>query len=204
MRYLKMLSLSAVVAAILMALAGPASAETTVCKVTEEPCSAGNSYPVGTEIEAVSIEGEGVSKPTLTSPFGNISCNITMKGKNETTTTPSGKAFSLTFTSCVGGTAEMVTLGSLVVHHDAEHNGRLSTQGTVVKVVQAGVTCYYSAEIESTGTGGETRIIHTTANPKRIMTAPHSSSFFCPESAPFHATYKVTKPSTPGYVTTGV
>ena len=210
MRYLKILGLALIAATALMAFAGAgtASAETTACKVTETPCSVANGYRVGQEIHAISIEGGGLSQPTLTAPLGNVHCNSTIKGKLARETTPLIEVEELTWTQCEGGTAETKKLGNMVIHHDTaengEHNGSVTLEGFVVKVVQAGITCYYSSEgIEGTLTAGVDPIVHITAEPTVLHTAEFPSSSFCPAKAPWHATYTVTTPQ-PIYITTGV
>ena len=207
MKYLKILGLAAVAATALMAFvgAGTASAETTLCTATETPCST-NHPPLGTTLSAEGIAGEGVTKPTLTAPFGNITCSSTISGPISTTTTPEGSVTvaNLSWTGCVGGTAETKTGGTIKIHHDAEHNGVVTLAGFVVKVTQAGIPCWYESKtaaggpLEGTFTGGTvggTAIIHLTAEPVVISNATHPSSGFCPTKAPWHATYKVTAPA---------
>ena len=210
MRCLKMFGLAAVAAAALMAFvgAGTASAETTLCTDTAGTKCAS----VGTELRGTSIEGAGVSKPTLTAPFGDIKCNSEIKGKVGTTTTPKGSvaAADLTWTSCEGGTAVTRTGGEMIIHHDAEHNGTVTIKNFVVTVTQAGVMCSYGGELTGTFTGGTDPIIHITAEPIVIKNDPnHPSDFFCPEKAPWHATYTVdhvggAKTPEPLYAVTGV
>lgn len=198
MRYLKILGLAAVAAAALMAFvgAGTASAETTLCTETTTPCPAGKMWGPGqagmTEIHAESEPGTGFTQPTLTAPFGNISCDMTINGPIESTTTPKGKATALNITNCKGGTAHTVTLGTNELHWDAEHNGKLTIEGFVVTVEQAGVTCYYGGAINGTLTGSATPTLEITAEAKVIDTAVHNSDLFCPGGAATHAAFKVT------------
>lgn len=215
MKYLKILGLAAVAATALMAFAGAgtASAETTLCTTTpvgtpelpETTCPEAEMLGPGrgTEMESISAEStagaEEITKPTLTgSPFGTIKCNSTVSGKIETTTTPEGKveAANLGWSGCEGGTATTATGGTIQIHWDAEHNGKVTFKGFVVKVVQAGIPCFYSTGegIEGTLTGGEPAIIHITTTVPVIHTEVHNSSAFCPVNAVWHATYKVTSP----------
>lgn len=207
MRYLKILGLAAIAATALMAFAGAgtATAETTLCT---EP--AGGMCLTNQTLRGTAIEGGGVSKPTLTAPFGNISCGSELEGKIERATTPSGNVAKLSWTNCVGGTAETVTLGKITIHHDVENNGTVTLENFVVKVVQAGIPCYYeSGEIHGTFTAGADPKVDITAEPKVIDTEVHNSSAFCPASAPWHATYTldvVGEPENPKplYVVTGI
>lgn len=207
--YLKILGLAAIAASAVMAFAGTgtASAATTLCTVTETECKgAGNMWGPEQkgmeEVVAVGIEGGGVTKPTLTAPFGNISCKSELKvpiemtggGATPETTTPTGIASSLTWTECTGGSAETHQKGRIIIHWDVEHNGTVTFENFFVKVTQAGIPCYYSSNnVEGTLTGGNPAIIHITAEPKVFDdNANTNSSAFCPASAPWHATYKIT------------
>lgn len=230
MKYLKILGLAAIAAAALMAFvgAGTAAAETTLCKETPvtgpegtTACPEGKEYVVGQKIVSEGVEtpktehqtpgeskttAEKVSAPTLTGPFGSITCTAAkVEGEIETATTPSGKATTSWETAekpCTGGTAQTVTPGKLTIHHDAEHNGTVTLEGFIVKVVQAGIPCYYSSEgVDGTLTGGNLAVLHVTAKVPKIDTATHDSNAFCPATGDWHATYKVTSP-TPLYVTT--
>lgn len=206
MKALKMLGLAAAAVIALMAFVGTgtASSETTLCTQTATPTC--THPPLNETLEGVGGEGGGLSKPTLTAPFGNISCNSTIKGKIETTTTPESlvPAPSLAFTNCINGTAQTVTGGTIRAHHDGEHNGTTTFMIILVKVVQAGVTCYYESKdttgnpLHGTFTGGTvggTAFISITAEPTVIDTAVHDSSAFCPAHAPWHATYRLTAPA---------
>jgi hypothetical protein len=208
MKYLRIFGLAAVAAAATMAFlgAGTASAATTLCTVTETECKgAGNMWGPGQagmeKIVAVSQEGTDVTRPTLTAPFGNISCNSELEGPIEMTgggsgieTTPTGIATKLTWTECAGGTAETHQKGRIIIHWDSEHNGTVTFENFFVKVTQAGIPCYYSSNgVEGTLTGGNPAIIHITAEPKVFDDNDKTnSSAFCPEKAPWHATYKIT------------
>ena len=220
MKYLQILGLATVAMAALFAFvgAGTASAvdKSVLCKVTENPCLAVNHVAIGTQITSKSTgtpenetadgtKHKAIAKPSLTgSPFGTIKCDSEVKGNLETTTTPTGEvvAGNLSWTNCEGGTATTSTGGKLVIHHDAAHNGTVTFTGFVVKVVQAGVPCYYTGEgVDGTLTGGNPAILHVTATVPVIDTETHNSSAFCPANAQWHATYEVTSPK-PLYVST--
>lgn len=211
MKYLKALGLAAIAAATLViAAAGPVSAETTVCANT----SGTECYPVGQEVKAVSVatpevttEGgtkhSAISRPTSTGGLGPMSCDVAVEGTSEKATTPSGKGKETTV-NCTGGTNTAATNGTITVHHDAEHNGTVTFEGFVRKVVQAGIPCYYSSEgVHGTLTGGSPAIIHITSTVAKIDTATHDSSAFCPAAVITHATYEVKTPGS-AYVIAGV
>lgn len=205
MKYVKMLGLAAVAAAALMAFvgAGTASAETTLCKVTETPCSSTNMYPVGTEIKSSLVAG---TKAVLT-PAGElptIECEASaVEGKTETTTTPEGKISTLSFTKC-NQTVETVETGKLQIHYDAEHNGTLTASGVRVRVkaLFGALSCDFGGEVNAglTVTGGAPAKVDATATIPMIQ---KTGSINCPESAVWHAEYNVTSPN-PLYISNGV
>jgi len=197
MKYLKMIGLAAVAAAALMAFAGAgtASAETTLCADT----AGASCYGKGTVVDASLVAG---TKAVLTPAgfFGsNVECAIsTVKGKVETTTTASGKIEQLTFEECT----DPVTVtkpGKLAIHHDGEHNGKLTVTGYEVHVEQSSLPCTFAGNITEgiTVTGGSMAKVDATA------TLEGTSSFPCPSSAVWHAEYTVNQPE-PLYVVTGV
>lgn len=213
MKSAKPLVLAVVAASALIGfvMADAASAETTPCKVTEEPCAAANSWPVGTENEAKSIAGSDFTKNTLTSESflgANIRCHSTLRGKIETATTPSGKG-EVTTSECEGPeTVSSITNGTITIHHDSElngtHNGVVTLEGFVDHTKLNGVSCLFGGAVQGTLTGGVTPVIHFTTNVKLIKEhLTLRSSFLCPAEAVWHATYEVIKPK-PLYITTGV
>lgn len=205
MKYLKVLGVATLAAASLMAWAGvgTASAETTICKTTEDPWSEANRYTVGTKITAKSIAGGEAAKPTLTiSGLRNISCKSTLNGQIETTTTPSGKGEATT-SECTGGTVTTITNGIITIHHDAEHNAVVTAEGFIRKFVIGGLTCHYGGGVvaDTLPVGGPA-IIDVTTPVNKVNTVAEPSSAFCPATATTHATYEVTAPK-PLYTTKG-
>jgi hypothetical protein len=198
MKHLKMLSIAAVLAAALMALigAGAAQAETTLCKVTEDNCSAANRYGVGTVITATSTE-----PAVLKAGFSTITCNkSTVIGTIETATTPSGKNSTLSFSECGSATVTTLKPGSLQLHWDAEHNGNLTTSGVEVQVTDIGVTCVYGGEVKSglTLTGGNP----ATLDAVEASIPKVSGGFLCGNPSKWTAHYKISP--TPLYVSKGL
>jgi len=210
MRYLKAMMLAAIAAAAFMIVgAGTASAETTLCKVTESPCSEANMYPIGTEIDASLEKG---TKAVL-DPSGFFSEPIeceesTVKGQTETTTTPEGKISSLTFAKC-DHVVKVMKPGKLKIHWDVEHNGTLTAEGVEVTAEEFGLSCIFGGTVTSgiTVTGGTMATVHasTTEAEGSPMTAVVQglSSFPCPGSAVWTAKYTVNTPE-PLYVSKGV
>jgi hypothetical protein len=203
MKYLKILGLAAVTAAALMASggAGTASAETTLCKTTTEPCTEG--YGVGTVIKGTSVNSK------WTTAFITDSCKkSTFEGKTETATTPKGKLTSFTWSECSFPTAA-ATLGELQVHHDplpesGKHNGNVTLLGTVVKIEAFGMICHYFGEVKEglTLKAGASPVLVANARVTLVNTASHTSGGFCSPEGAWTAEYPIT-PS-PTYVTTGV
>jgi hypothetical protein len=205
MKYVKMLGLAAVAAAALMAFvgAGTASAETTLCEVTENSCSSANMYPTGTEIKA-SLVGGTKAVLTPSNELPTIECSVSeVEGKTETTTTPEGNNTKLSFTSC-NQTVETLEKGKLQIHYDAEDNGSLTASGVRVRVkaLFGSLSCDFGGNVTSglTATGGTSPKVDATATIPMIQ---ETGFIECPKSAVWHAEYNVTSPS-PLYVSSGV
>ena len=195
MRYLKVLGLAAVAAAALMAFvgAGTASAETTACKVTEEPCSVGNQVT-----SIVAHLAPGTTAVLTPSGFfaSDVTCTeSTMSGEVKTATTPKGPG-SLSFVGC-SDPVKVINSPEIIAHHDGGHNGTLTAKSFEVEVEQSGLTCIFGTEANEgiTLTGSSTTpIVDATA------TIPSTSGFPCPSSSVWHAKYHVTSPV---FITTG-
>jgi hypothetical protein len=204
MKYLKILGLAAVAAAALMAFvgAGTASAETTACKATEDPCAAGNAYGVGTKVVAHNELEPAVL--TAAGGFVEIVCQkSTIDGEITRATTPTGGPTAaggagLTFEEC-NNTVEVLEDPRLTIHHDGEHNGLIKVESFKVRVKASGLTCTFGGEVNSgiTLTGGTSPTVDATA------TINLKEGFFCPSTAVWHAKYALTEPK-PLYITTGV
>jgi hypothetical protein len=198
MKYLKILGLAAMAAAALMAFAGAgtASAETTACEVTEEPCTT-HGWGVGTQYVS-HLEFEPL---VMTAGGGLVEINCqksTTKGEFIAATTPVVQLSEFTLEEC-NNTAEVLNPGKLVFHHDTEHNGTVTTKEFKIRFKASGLTCTFGGEIKEgvTLTAGSEPTIDKTA------TVPLKEGFFCPSSAVWHAKYKITEPK-PLYITTGV
>jgi hypothetical protein len=205
MKYLKILGLAAFAATALMAFvgAGTATAETTLCKTTTEPCPSTGNYPAGTVIKGTSTNSKWVTA------FMTESCsNSSFEGKLEQATTPKGKITSFTWSGCTFP-ATTRTLGELQVHHDptpetGKHNGTVTILGTVVKIESSFGTCYYFGEVKEglTLKAGGSPVLVANAKVKLVNNATHPSSSFCSAEGTWTADYSITP--APMYVTTGV
>jgi hypothetical protein len=208
MKYLKMLGLAAVAAAALMAFlgAGTASAETTLCEKTEDPCQAANAVTAGETISASLAAG---TKAVLTAGEKKVECSKSgISGKVATATTPTGNvaAKDLTWSEC-NIPAETVTGGTIGIHHHGAHNGTVTVKDFVVKTTEGFISCYWRPTAAATGTmtAGTPATIKFTDLPVELVdTVDHNSSAFCPASTgKWNATYQVTNPKSL-FVSTGV
>jgi hypothetical protein len=197
---LKSCTLTALAAAALLILvsADTASAETTLCKTTESPCAAGNSYGLGTELNSSLATGTE-SVFTASGGFPQVKCSQSeIRTKIEQTTTPSGNNSTLWFGGC-NNTVTVWLNGWSTIHHDAGHNGNVTFAGYELEIVASGLHCLYSGPVNSgmTLTGGSPATISVTAS--LVL----KSGIFCPSSITWHAAYTVASPK-PLYVSTGV
>ena len=194
MKYLKMIGLAAVAAAALMAFAGIASAETTLCKDKKGT----ECYGAGTEVKSSLESG---TKAVL-DPSGffaeTVECSeSTVAGKVETATTASGKGTSLTFGGCNFPVATD-NPGSISLHATSSGNGTLKTSGVEVTVEQSGLNCKFGGNVSLEFKGGEM----ATANASKV-TVEGLSGFPCPSSSTWTAKYTVTSPE-PAFAVSGV
>jgi hypothetical protein len=211
MKYVKILGLAAVAAAALMAFvgAGTASAqnpeEAVLCKVTptEGHCPM---TPVDQMVtEGTTITSQLVAGTTAKlTPAGELPEDVckksTTSGKTESTTTPHG-LLTLTFSEC-SQTTEVLSGGELTIHHDGEHNGTVTSTGSItrIKALFGSLSCDYGGEIHEglTLTGGNPAILMATAT---VHLVKETGFISCPETAIWHGEYEVTSPK-PLYVGT--
>jgi hypothetical protein len=211
MKYLKILGLAAVAAAALMAFvgAGTASAETTACELTEEPCTT-HGWGVGTEV----VAHNEVEPPRLTAAGGlvEVICQkSTIEGSVTAATTPVVALSKLTFEEC-NNTVEVLKPGELVLHHDEnkatgenKHNGNITVRNFRVRIKASGLTCTFGGEIKEgiTLTSGGAAGEETKPTVDATAEIKLEEGFFCPSTGIWHAKYLVTKPK-PLYITTGL
>jgi hypothetical protein len=129
MRLTKMLGLALVAAIAAMAFVGAGTASAVLCKANEKPCSAGNQYPVPSEIlvssEAVKLVANitVLCKSHATLKHEGLNANGTLKGK----------FLSLTWSNCTGCTEVTTTsLGTFTDEAVGGGNGKLFPEGVVV------------------------------------------------------------------------
>jgi hypothetical protein len=194
MKYLKMIGLAALAAALMaMVVAGSASATTLTG-------AGGTLLGSGT---AIASEAEGTT--VLHPPFGDIECNkSTVNGKTTTaggsTTTVSGNIEALTFTEC-NATVTVLTKGTLEIHTQnstANNNGTLTSSGTEVTVEFFGTHCIFKTSGTDIGTLTGSGTTGGNATFDIAATIPRTggrSGAFCGSTAQWTGNYKITNPS---------
>lgn len=193
-------SIFAAIALVTVVGVSTASAESTLCKVTEDPCATGNMYPVGTEVHAVLETGTHLTITPLGGLF-EITCkNSTIKGVTQTTTTPGIELETFSIGGCDAEEAVTLDPGQLQVHWDTEHNGNVTTSGFSLRVKTGGLSCTFGSEAKAGVTlkGGNPATLEVTKTMPKL-----AGGFLCPATAILHAKYNVTTP-TPLYVASGL
>ena len=192
MKYVKMLGLAALAAALMaFVVAGTASATTLTG-------AGGATLGTGTSIVA---ENEGTV--TLHPPIGDIECKkSSVSGKTTNAggagVEVKGSIEALSFTEC-NATVTVLAKGELAVKGTGSTNGSLSSTGTEVTVEFAGFHCIFKTN--GTGLGTVTGSTTTGGNATLDISAtiPRTggrSGAFCGSTAQWTGAYKVTSPST--------
>lgn len=191
MKYVKMLGLAAVAAALMaLVVAGTASATTLTG-------SGGATLGSGTTISA---ENEGTV--TLHPPIGDIECRES-KVSGQTANAGGagvevkGSIESLSFSSC-NATVTVLAKGELAVKGIGSNNGSLTSSGTEVTVEFVGFHCIFKTS--GTGLGTVTGSATTGGNATLDISAtiPRTggrSGAFCGSTAQWTGAYKVTSPN---------
>lgn len=200
MKYLKMLGLAAMAAAVLMAIVGAGTASATViCKnnLNTEKCS--EPYAVGTEGTASLAAGttalfattEGEVLDTCT----ESTIKSTLKEAGSSTTTVKSGVSTMTFGKCTFAT-KVLNGGSAELHWiKGTDNGTLTTFNTEVTIntVFFG-SCVYGAP--STGIDVGTTVGGNPGSMTLNTVFPRiSGSFICPEDGVFTGKYVATSPT---------
>jgi hypothetical protein len=198
MKYLKIIgSLAAGMA--LMAFATPAASATVLKSGTV-------TLPAGTEIKKSLATGTSVSLTTSEGGLINTCTTSEVNGKFTTagsaTETVKGTiaATGLTFSNCKN-TVDVEEGGELEIHHiTGTTNGTLTGKGFKVRMdttlFGGTVTCRYSAGTSTdlgTLTGSTTG--NATIDISGAVVRVQASSFLCPSTANWIATYMVTSPT---------
>ena len=135
MKYVKMLCLTAIAAAALVAFAGTGTASATVlCSTTAEPCPAGQKWPVGTRIEfslasGTSLKWDNNGNTLETCKEATLKTDITSAGSGASTVTSENNA--LQFNQCTFANG-FTKLGGLEIHNiSGTSNGTVTASGEV-------------------------------------------------------------------------
>lgn len=208
MKYLKMLALAAVAAGALMAFVGAGTASASkLCSAQEDPCSAAQTWPAGTEIDfslvekgsalLTTTEGETIETCSKSTVVGDIT------NAGSATETVTGKITKLLWEGCPFTTTTN-SLGGLEIHNIAgTFNGTLTadTQGGKIPEVTINTVFFGSCVYGITNGGsigeltegkGATAIFHANAVAHKLS----GSNIACPGTAKWTATYQLTSPST--------
>jgi hypothetical protein len=206
MKYVKRFVLGAIAAATLMALAGAGTASASMlCSAAESTCSAANTWPTGTEIDFSLING-GSSELSETGAEGetlntckNSTIETTVTNAGSSTATVTGNITVLTVTGC-SWTTQVISgfLGKFEIHVEPNGNGTVTLDAETRMTISIPLfgSCVYGGTAgtdlgtitEGKGTGS---IFHGNAVFRKLS----GSSFTCPETALWKATYALTSPS---------
>ena len=201
MKYLKMLGLAAVAALALMAFAGAGSASaSTLCKTSLkplEPCPVGWKW-IKPKLVASLAKGSSAELEAGSLLDTCTEAGVTGQVENEGSETENirgeVKKENLTWGGCTNKT-ETLEGGTLEVEAVAAENGNgtVKAKGFKVTVLTLGVSCIY-------GAGGGITLGEYTESTKHIdvsttVLRQSGSSFICPASATWKATYVITEPA---------
>jgi hypothetical protein len=200
MKYVKMLGLAAVAAAALMAFvgAGTASAAGILCSTSGSPCS--SKYPNGTTLSFAIPSGGSANLQETAPPNGegevldtckesSVSGNVTNEGNAH------GSISSLTWKSCTWTTTTTLN-GGLEVESAGSGNGTVKSNSEIKVTISIPLfgSCVYGVTAGTklgTITEGKPATFDANAVAKKLS----GSSFTCPETSLWSATYTQTAPS---------
>jgi hypothetical protein len=204
MRYLKVLGLVAVAAA-LMGIAGAGTASATVaCKVTETPCAASNEWELGTfGLASLKAGTSAVMKTTggevvITCNGGHVSGTLQNKGGPTETMHQAGSSSNIVYEGCTK-TMDTIKGGEVELHHIAgTDNATVTIKGFETTVLTVGVTCIYTY-----GAGIDAGVITGGTKPSMDVSAvlpkTSGSSFLCPATVTGQFEGTLTEPVGPAY-----
>jgi len=201
MKHLKMLALAAVAVGALMAFIGAGSASAAIiCSTTQEPCPAGQQWPVNTAIDMTIPTGSSAELVSTANEELDKCSSSTVKGKitnaGSSTTTVTGPVEELTWGSCTFPTKTLV-LGKLEVKRiTGTHDGTVVADGefqVTINTVFFGSCIYGVTSGDTIGdlTEGNPGVFHATAVAEKFS----GSAFACPTTSKWTGTYTVTSPS---------
>ena len=198
MKLIKLVGLLAVSALAVAAFAGAGSASAdTLCKANENPCSAANSYPIGTV-----IKGLDPSATLLAGSF-EVKCHSEVIGKT-TVNHGAGKGilgliekviWSNCSGSCNGATSintPYLALGSAATQTmTVESDGSGNPGAQLSNCLFNGNSCTYSAaSVAMKFVGGNPAKITVTKAP-----LARTAGLFCPATGEWDATYTLSAPA---------
>lgn len=189
MKHLKMLGLTAVMAAALMALVGVGMASATTLTGV-----GGAVLKTGTTIHVVS---SGTN--TMTTSFLNIQCNTSKAAGKTSNETGTAITIEVTERTTEGCNCEVVVLktGTLSITWSSSSSGTVKSSGAEItatcSTIFGNVHCIYATNNTDMGTlvGGTTATLSTSADIPRLTT-----NALCAEKGTWDATYKVDNPDT--------
>jgi hypothetical protein len=200
MKYLKMLGLVTVTAAALMAFVGAGTASATViCKTepTAGVCPEGWDYPAGSKGKASLAAGTSAVLRTTAGSIEATCTQSTVEGTSENTggatATVKSTLTTLTFGNCSNPTKTIVPGGGELHWISGTNNGTLTTFGTEVTIVLAGVSC--TLGLEGTKDVGTTVGGNPGSLTVNVSVVKKAGSFLCPSTAVFEAKYVATEPT---------
>jgi hypothetical protein len=196
MKYLKFIGLAAIAAIALMAFAGAGTASATeICTMNTFPC------PAGSQISTLELSKDPNTSPVFETTEGSIqgTCTgITASGavtQGDATHTAVVPQVTLGFTGCTNTTVVNNAAACEYEFHgiSGSVNATVTTRGCTFSV-NLGVNCYYGGGGGITlGTlvGGTTKTLTVNTVIEKI----DGSSFLCPQTTRWTASYMVTNHS---------
>lgn len=211
MKCVKILGLTAVAAAALMAFVGASGASATVlCKTvpagtpTGTTCPSGWALQAGDRIHATLAAGSDGTlttheefKPNITCKKTTIEVEITAEGS--VTATAQGNVTALTIEECGESEVKTLTKGTAEIHWiEGTHNGTLTGSGTQITSstpsIFGSIHCIYATNATDLGTltGGTTASMRA----ESVAIPKLATSSLCPSAPTWDATYTITSPDT--------
>lgn len=197
MKYLKVLGLAAVAATAVMAFGAGTASAAQIC--VPDTIKFDGKCPTATAEREYNPATDTItatsSNPVLTSSITNVTCKesaTTVAGSSSTGATISGEVTALSFTNdctTAGGTSCTVTVVNLPYP-----SSLTSSELTVNDASGAGakVVCGVLINCTFTTTDAVLSVNHDTF---QATVKLNRSGGFCPETAEWHATYKITHPA---------
>jgi uncharacterized membrane protein len=192
MKHVKVLSLAAVTAAVLMAFVGAGTASATT--LTGE---GGAVLKTGTTIHANFAATEKVPKAVLTTSFKNIECaKSTVSGKttNETGTTVNINVEALTFEEC-NCEVKVLKTGTLAVASSSSLTSSGAEVTATCSTLFGNVHCIYATNGPWATLTGSRSLNNSTARLDITVEFPRlTTSSLCDQTATWHIEFSIDNP----------